>query len=321
MLMLDVPGVEFTDLNEGINLLQVGYSNAAALKPAMLLLAELGVPLTAVDFVRVLHAKPEIGVPPLAMSGNSTFSGQRIDQVFRPLRGGIEIGFGLGSACTMGFLIADGSQFVTNSHCTASMFALDGRRFYQLSPADEDHFIGTEVLDPGTYACGGTACRNSDAAIVQLQNPNIPADWGYIVRTSFPNGGGRSGGYGSLEEDAIFPTWRLSAKHTFVLQNWRLEKVGRTTGWTWGTVLNTCADYNGPGYRLVCQVRASYYSQGGDSGSPVLDWHHANYGAHAYLAGIHWGSTGGTSASDYAWFSPISRVEMDLGSLDVVRTY
>jgi hypothetical protein len=65
---------------------------------------------------------------------------------------------------------------------------------------------------------------------------------------------------------------------------------------------------------LVCQVSATYFSQPGDSGSPVLDW--ATQEDHAVLAGMHGGSTGGTGQNDRAFFSPIDRISMDVGNFN-----
>lgn len=59
---------------------------------------------------------------------------------------------------------------------------------------------------------------------------------------------------------------------------------------------------------LYDQYYASYTSAGGDSGSPVYIYTYHPDGAEREIVGIHWGST-----LEYAWFSPVSGVETDLG--------
>jgi hypothetical protein len=61
---------------------------------------------------------------------------------------------------------------------------------------------------------------------------------------------------------------------------------------------------------LLCQYTATYVSRNGDSGAPVFTYN-ASLGT-ASLAGIHHSSSGG-----YSYFSPISGVKTDLGSMTV----
>jgi hypothetical protein len=94
------------------------------------------------------------------------------------------------------------------------------------------------------------------------------------------------------------------------------DKMGRTTGWTYGFVKKTCVDMNktsyaGPGIgRILCNDWSSYHSNNGDSGSPVFRW----YGSTVRLAGLHWGgiTSGGTR---YAIMSAMWNIEADLGAL------
>jgi len=51
-----------------------------------------------------------------------------------------------------------------------------------------------------------------------------------------------------------------------------VEKVGRTTGWTWGTVSASCVDLIVPSdnYAIRCATKADMWSGDGDSGAPIF---------------------------------------------------
>lgn len=92
-----------------------------------------------------------------------------------------------------------------------------------------------------------------------------------------------------------------------------LSKVGQASGWTGGTILNTCIDsygYPATSNIIRCQYIFSAISRSGDSGSPVFQYQSST--GKAWLAGIVW-LGGGTSSV----FSPISGIKTDLGALTV----
>jgi hypothetical protein len=82
-----------------------------------------------------------------------------------------------------------------------------------------------------------------------------------------------------------------------------VDKVGRTTGWTWGYVQRTCVNIaqtnngnpvtvNGSQVVMQCQFTANLDGAGGDSGSPVFTWH----GDEVTIVGLYWGGEGTFSA-------------------------
>jgi hypothetical protein len=83
--------------------------------------------------------------------------------------------------------------------------------------------------------------------------------------------------------------------------------IGAISGRRSGVVTAACVDVwnvtnptwmNG---RYLCQAKANYSSQGGDSGAPVL----TPFGdGTAWATGIHWGSQNATTK----WFSPMDNV-------------
>jgi hypothetical protein len=91
------------------------------------------------------------------------------------------------------------------------------------------------------------------------------------------------------------------------------NKIGRTTGWTRGTVTKTCADtgVSGSTIVLLCQAfvtASSVIVQGGDSGSPVfVDDGDGNV---TLLGGL-WG--GNQSGTQFV-YSPIANIRKELGN-------
>ena len=90
-----------------------------------------------------------------------------------------------------------------------------------------------------------------------------------------------------------------------------VNKVGRTTGRTKGSISETCvsipvADTD---ITLLCQSRASYLSNSGDSGSPVFRVTNSPSTNDVALVEIHWGGSGS--------FSPIGGIQRssELGAL------
>nr|WP_273000261.1 hypothetical protein [Hydrogenibacillus schlegelii] len=90
-----------------------------------------------------------------------------------------------------------------------------------------------------------------------------------------------------------------------------LDKIGRTTGWTYGKVTGTCVDVNqaGSDITLLGQDIVAAGSGGGDSGSPVFYWHGGN---EVILYGLLWGGS-----SDLFVFSNMYNIEKELGNLGV----
>lgn len=91
------------------------------------------------------------------------------------------------------------------------------------------------------------------------------------------------------------------------------NKVGRSTGWTQGTVTRTCAHtgVTGSNILLFCQdwVEADVaIVAAGDSGSPVFRID----GPDVTLLGARWG---GSTAGTLFVYSPIANVEQELGAL------
>lgn len=299
--VLEVPGVEWTDLDEAQNRFVVGISTPAARDGTVKVLAEHRVPEHAVLFEETGRIEEDLS----------------LKDYKRPIEGGFQIQRGDGGTCTLGFNAyrAGKPVFLTNSHCTASVWANNGTAIYQNDTAPSSNLIGYEAHDPAPWKCGIFGiyrCRWSDAAVIS-RNSGVSWDFGRIARTTF---WGTPGNTGSLTVSGTSPHLTIIGEYSFPTGGEMFDKVGRTTGWTYGFVKKTCVDMNKPSYtgggvgRILCQDWTNYKSDSGDSGSPVFRW----YGNTVRLAGIHWGgiTQGGTR---YAILSAMWNIEKDLGAL------
>lgn len=287
-----VAGVVYTDLDEATNRVAVGVEPGTSKTAIRRLAARLGVPAEAID---VRETEPIYPMTTLR------------DQV-RPVVAGLQIRFS-GFLCSLGFNAVSGGQasFVTASHCTDRQGRIDGTEYYQPLNVTPSEFIGTEVDDPSFFRGGvcprGRKCRFSDAARAAYAS-GVPNTLGAIARTTGPNNG-------SLEIDGTFTVTEEGPAVVGDVAN----KVGRTTGWTQGTVTATCVNTGvfGSNIALLCQDFVENTVQivgGGDSGSDVF----ARIGGRSSvrLLGILWG---GNSTGTLFVYSPIANVEQELGPL------
>ena len=236
------------------------------------------------------------------------FASDNLRSVHRPTKGGIQIHFS-NYLCTLGFNVdhTGGRSFITNSHCTAQQGAIDGVAYYQPTSTADPNPIAHEVDDPAYTKGGpcsrGKVCRYSDAARALYQT-GIASN-GEIARTTGVNNG-------DLSVAGVFDiTSQDDASTSF---SGTVHKVGRTTGWSSGTVTNTCVTVNvsGSNIQLLCQTLVENTGAAivgsGDSGSPVFRPTGSNT---AELIGILWGGSG----SSLFVFSPLKNIEDELGQV------
>ena len=227
----------------------------------------------------------------------------------RATMGGVQIQWSQ-YVCTLGFNVdhADGRSFITNSHCTDRQGQTGNTQYNQPTRTVSPDPIGFEADDPAYSRGGGCSpgkvCRYSDAARV-LYEPGIDSQ-ARIAKTTGENNG-------LLEVAGHFTITGQDNSSTHF--SGTMHKVGRTTGWSSGTVSNTCATVNvsGSNIQLRCQTLVEGSGQivaGGDSGSPVFT---RSSGDNVTLRGILWG---GSSSGNLFVFSPFSAVQNELGALD-----
>jgi hypothetical protein len=290
--LFELAGVVTTDVDEAANRVAVGVETASAARAVAKELAAAGIPAGAVriDVVGQIHALATLR-----------------DKV-RPLFGGLQIRFD-GFLCTLSYNATSATQgdgFVVNSHCTTNRGTVDGTLYYQPLDQVADQFIGTEVLDPPffqrTNGCPrGKLCRWSDSAYASRAS-GVTATRGALAKTTGANNG-------SIEIAGSFSVGSELVGNATV--GTTLNKVGRTTGWTQGSVTNSCVNTGVSGSRIVilCQDFVSAGVGGGDSGSPVF---RIVSGDTVQLSGTLWG---GNSAGTSFVYSPMTNIERELGAL------
>jgi hypothetical protein len=299
-------GLVYLDIDEASNRLRIGVLKGVSHAAISSQIGTFGVPAGGVV---VEDAEP------------MKFTATLRDRV-RPVAGGLQIVWpgGPGDAlfvCTIGFNARRANDpaeyFVTNSHCSGQQGGVQTTPFFQAIPG-EQNLIAREVLDPPYSAENcfpGLVCRFSDAALARYVS-GVPVAYGKIARTTL-----RGLTAGSLTIDSLNPQFTIRGRQPFALFGQTIDKLGRTTGWTVGTVVFTCADFlvSGTEIALLCQDAALSGVAGGDSGSPVFTSGPFTSND-VSLYGILWGG-GGTNFGPLFAFSPLENIEFELGALRV----
>jgi hypothetical protein len=314
---LELPGVLLTDVDEARNRVRIGVVDEDARVRVLQWFLSTSVPPNA-TIVEV--------VPPLGF--NATLQ----DRI-RPTVGGLQI------ATSSFFCTLSGNgrppgmnvkmYAITNSHCTNTQGGSEGTVFYQNTSVAGNE-IGTETLDPeyitGFTCPAGRRCRRSDAALIQASVPH-QGEMGFIalpVSRAHLQGSLTLATTVATEAIYIEAVWGWTQWFGGVYVGQELDKVGRTTGWTYGNVSSTCVDVNvdATDITLWCQTIVDGGVNQGDSGSPVF----TNRGTVpgpigtpdtqlAGLVGVLWG---GTATHDQFAFSPFPSVLSEL-TADTIR--
>ena len=298
------PNVVMTDLDEGQNRIEIGMDDRDAIAGLRASLASLNIPEKAI--VISVRERPVLAAHTLRnrATGNELEGGYQITGTVN----GAELGF-----CTLGFnTIRNGEAgFVTAGHCTERApwdGGVDGTVFHQPDSATNPAAIAVETIDPLFSAdnrrCeAGRVCRLSDAAFVRL-NAGISQNVGKIAKTT---------AVGSLTVDHN-AKFRIVAENTITVEGEIVNKVGRTTGWTSGPVIDTCMKTDLEGNRtLLCQTVTNVESEPGDSGSPVFKWADSGDLWDVELVGVLWAGNSNPDPNrndepPVMWFSPIGNV-------------
>jgi hypothetical protein len=293
--VLALPGVVFLDVDETKNRVVIGIDSSSKSLDRERLEQKLlatSVPRQAVLLQETARISPLIG----------------LQDKLRPVPGGVQVVFS-GFACTLGFnaVRAGVFGFVVASHCTDTFGQVEGTRFFQSS----GDAIGTEIADPGLFTdppCPpGMGCRYSDTAFAKYDKASL----GALAKIARPSSNGSESGPLTLKT----PTARFTIKSRMSspLVGETVHKVGRTTGWTYGNVINTCVDVNEDvNVTLLCQSMVQIGGGPGDSGAPVFV---ALPGNNARLVGLLWGGGDDPVLGIVGVFSPLENIEMDLGPL------
>jgi len=294
----DGSGAVFVDNDETTNTVRVGVEDLGSMGRIRAAAAQLGVPSDALIIERSA---------PIVQMANLQ------NVVDRPVRAGVQINFP-GYLCSVGFNATSGSQksFVTASHCTNTQGGVESTPYWQPLQSVDGTQIATEVDDPvyvrgdrGSICPRNRRCRYSDASRAAYVDGGNQA-LGLIARTSGPNNSSLEivGSFTITDDDLI----------NNVAVGQTVDKVGRTTGWTEGTVSGTCVNVGVSGSNIMqlCQTLVNSNNpivMGGDSGSGV--WQSLG-GTNVKLVGILWGGNG--SGTQFV-YSPLKNVVQELGPL------
>jgi len=307
-VLLTHPDAAWIDLDEARNQVAIGLATGSGRRDVLESVRRLGVPPDAIR---------------IEVTGRDTPNDLLTSKV-RPVVGGLAHAVTFNGIsqlvpwCTFAFNARYNSTDVilTASHCTSRIYGNDltPTVFYQNTINQLDR-IGSESYDP---AATGASCVNpngyfehchrfSDASMI-LYDAGVSFNLGYLARTA-----SRSmtwGTDGSKTIDAANPRFRITASQSYPVANVRVDKVGWKTGWTSGLITATCVDLLGADYWWRdCSYKAGYWSDNGDSGSPVFVW---NGDTTVTLVGIHWGHN---TQGQYSDFSPMGGIYQDFGSM------
>jgi len=194
-----------------------------------------------------------------------------------------------------GDTVATDRYFVTASHCSSSRNSLDYSDSYQ-----HGDIVANEWGDPAAFtnsytsSCPvGKLCRFADASVYRYNDPSLD-DQNHVALA----------GIGSLSFTSVATITSVDSPPV----GYTVNMIGAKSGRRYATVEATCEDvFNIAGWTngaLLCQGRAAYFSQDGDSGAPVIEL----FGdGTAWAVGIHWGNytSGGVLHSR---FSPMDNV-------------
>ena len=253
--VFEVSGVVSLDVDESANRIAIGVSDESAMAVVRDLARGLAIPSEMLSFQEESMAVPSYARgedrSSLASDGSTFPTSDSLNGSVPDgkLQGGYEIAARGKDACTLGFTalgvqngIVDVDQwyFVTASHCSSSPFELDEELFRQPRYGEP---AGHEYVDLRPHPCpwdNSIFCRWADATLVRA-DAGLSIWPGIIGRpmarainvTCEPAGDCPNA---ELEVDTANPHLRVVGVKRSVMKNEELDKVGRTTGWTYGYV-------------------------------------------------------------------------------------
>jgi hypothetical protein len=296
--VMALPHTVFASVDETDNVIVFGISNANAMFGLHRAMEQLGIPATG---YRVQMTEP------------IQFMNTGLRTAHRPVIAGLQLHWDQ-YVCTLGFNVdhTGGRSFITNSHCTSNQGSTGTTAYHQPTRSGSATPVAREAHDPSYSSSlpgcsGGKVCRYSDASRA-LYMDSVQSTRGRIAKTTGVNSG-------SLTVDGNFSI--TSQNNTGTTFSGTIHKVGRTTGWTSGSVSNTCATVNvsGSNIQLLCQTLVQHNSStivgGGDSGSGAFRITNASLNE-VELVGVLWG---GSTDGRLFVFSPLSGIISELGGM------
>lgn len=309
--LMSVADVVSIDLDEVRNRIAVGLASDAARRSVSQVLETLNIPAAA-----VIAERQE----PLSLAS------QTLQDRFRPITAGTRVDIEGSGSCTLTLLAVrytvGQTVMIVPGHCSRQMWSLDNGRIAQ--PFDGYGYFGQETFDRPGYFCGTAllngACRYAEISTYNVQPyTGAPNEWsftlGRIARTQ-----GRTWGYtgvgGSTVVDSASPYFQITATTPYPYVGDFVNKVGYSTGWTYGMVYKTCVDYlASQTKKVVCNDYADLGVNHGDSGAPVFYDRPYESPPQATFVGMVWAID--PSRAGGSVFSNYNQMTQELGSLIV----
>ena len=291
--------ISLTAIDHRNNRVVIGVSHRSAMPAVRELIATLPVPRKAVEVIVVGDIR-------------STSDTTLVDELRPVVPGGVQIARSVTDGCTLGFNVVrwltqttldTARYFFTAGHCSNGEGQTESTYFGQSEYYDNG---GTEVLEAAAFnsnsnsACPVNRTRyHVDANVVRYQSASM-AEHGYVAATPLASIT-INGRY--LIDDVVAPT-----------TGYTVNMIGSKTGRRSGQVEFPCANVhypNGP-KTVLCAAVATYYSEDGDSGGPVIEPHGSGT---AWAVGIHFArgkvapQTWYWIAQNFSFFSPMYRVQ------------
>lgn len=266
-------GLIMLDLDEGQNRVTVGVQPGGDYSPTSTFaakLARLNVPFEAVRTIEMTEAQDR------SLSASRTQSATNLGVYADTLAGGFRYVWHLpdssrSGGCTIGFTAQAGGGvkgFVSAAHCSPTIWETNGTGGVMGQPGYGSGVIGYELYDPNPGICPwlwpcGTY-RYSDANFYVVTGRDVKV--GYLAK---PNT--RSALLPSFDTTIVNGTYIEVADQTSsIVQGSTMDKIGATSGWSYGEVLRTCYTFFNNGRALRCAYSLWSVVYLGDSGGPVF---------------------------------------------------
>lgn len=263
-------GVSWIDADERLNKLSVSITDEKYRARVMSVAAASGIPYDAINVVVAPRER--------AMTG--------LTDSWSPTGSGIQITNASGNLCSIGWNVHRGGDgesseegFITASHCAPSQpGAGTTGPMYQPLYLQFTPRIGFITQNPAWNvshsscdSAGVAYCGQVDAMYVRYDDPSVSLN--RVPYTALSPGVNNNG-----TGTTVTNWWTIISASSY--SPWvgdNIDKVGRTTGWTRGTLSNTCAhNFIDPGapyaaYMVLCMDKVQNARAGqGDSGAPVF---------------------------------------------------
>jgi hypothetical protein len=240
------------------------------------------------------------------MFGDMSGGAKTLEHPFPELLGGIRMqNPNVSGGCTLGFVAQWNGRgaWVTNSHCAVNRGYAD-RSSYFSQPYSGYGVIGQELFDPANKLFGGLYI--SDVTVVELYNRI--GRLGHVARPVANREG--IGGSADITVNSADPWMRIKQEVASAATGTYYNKVGATTGWTYGRTGSGRVCVNSS--TVTCATWVPAGAARGDSGSPVFQYYGTT--AAGTPAGI--GLAGLVFAAEEGgfWFTPMAQIRRDLGA-------